>query len=81
MSYNKTIWKSKDIITRERMQKIEDQLEILSNQGVPISEEYVKIEDLPTDNSSLVNGLNFINAVFNNNGGLVLRVPEGGANN
>ena len=31
MSYNKTIWKTKDIITRGRMQKIEDELERLSN--------------------------------------------------
>ena len=31
MGYNKTIWSAKDIITREKMQKIEDQLEALSN--------------------------------------------------
>ena len=31
MEYNKTIWSAKDIITREKMQKIEDQLEALSN--------------------------------------------------
>lgn len=31
MGYNKTIWSAKDIITREKMQKIEDELEALSN--------------------------------------------------
>lgn len=34
MSYQKTVWKSKDIITREKMQKIEDELERLSEQDI-----------------------------------------------
>lgn len=80
MAYNKTIWKSKDIITREKMQKIEDQLEVLSEQETPTIEGYAKLEDLPTNNSTLLNDLNFINASFNNNGGLIIRIPEGGAN-
>lgn len=43
MAYEKTIWKAKDLITRTRMQKIEDELERLSNSSSgTIDREYIQ---------------------------------------
>lgn len=60
MSYNKTIWKSKDIITREKMQKIEDQLEVLSEQGASGSgsgtSNYLELENKPQINGVTLTG-------------------------
>lgn len=60
MSYNKTIWKSKDIITREKMQKIEDQLEVLSEQETSSSgsgtSDYLELENKPQINGVTLTG-------------------------
>lgn len=60
MSYDKTIWKSKDIITREKMQKIEDQLEALSEQGTSGSgsgtSDYLELENKPQINGVTLTG-------------------------
>lgn len=60
MSYNKTIWKSKDIITREKMQKIEDQLEVLSEQetsgGGSGTSDYLELENKPQINGVALTG-------------------------
>lgn len=60
MSYDKTIWKSKDIITREKMQKIEDQLEVLSEQGTSGSgsgtSDYLELENKPQINGVTLTG-------------------------
>lgn len=54
MSYDKTIWKSKDIITREKMQKIEDQLEVLSEQNTSIDNNYISAPTSPDTGAFLV---------------------------
>lgn len=56
MSYNKTIWKSKDIITREKMQKIEDQLEVLSEQETSGTSDYLELENKPQINGVALTG-------------------------
>ena len=63
MSYDKTIWHSKDIITREKMQKIEDQLELLSNSSSDTSEISVDWNDItnkPAINKSGTNNKGII---------------------
>ena len=51
MSYNKTIWHSRDIITAEKMQKIENQLETLSTDN---NASFSPIVTNPQDGDTLV---------------------------